>query len=166
MCLLLGNIHRWSCNGECGFFQVLGKKDLNMYKPLYDQLRRFFVMPSSCAALLECAKSIVCMDAACLKGYSGGLLFVATSFSAENHVIILAFGICDGKSETLENWTWFVMSFLGALAKFKVEPPRLILTDSIFCVDAIQKPLEQIRKRFLPTPTISRRGCYVTVWSV
>ena len=64
-------------------------------------------MPSACAAFLECAKSIVCMDAAHLKGYFGGMLYVATGFSAENNVIILAFGICDG-SETAENWTWLV----------------------------------------------------------
>ena len=141
-------------------FTILARGQAHKYKPVSEQLGRFFVMSSSGAAFLECAKSVVCMDAASLKGYFGGMLYVASGFSAENNVIVLAFGICDGR-ENQENWTWFVKSFFDALEKCKVKPPRLILTDSTNSVDAMHKLLEKKRGAAMSSG-VGRRDGYVT----
>ena len=58
-------------------------------------------------------RRVLIIDAAHLKGCYLGMMFLAVAMDGDNSIVPLAFGV--GKSETGDEWTWFLSMLRQAI---------------------------------------------------
>jgi hypothetical protein len=72
-----------------------------------NRVHQVFVCPGIMNSSLQYVRPMISLDACHLKGKDGGILYMATTKSANNNIYIVAFSIING-NEDLDGWVFFL----------------------------------------------------------
>ena len=94
-------------------------------------------------------KPVVCLDGTHLQGKSKGVLYLATTNSANNEIFLIAFALMSG-NEDFRNWLWFLMQLKQAY-RILHEQKFIFLSDRD---KGLQKALAKVYPENLSTSCI------------